>query len=97
MTPAGKILKALKVHPKELLNKSDLYYQENIKGHDFDEEGWIHILRHNPYLIQSPIAVRGHKAVVCKMPTDIYQLMETEECKELLKHEEFVNGETLCS
>ncbi len=90
-----EILKSLKVHPKELLDKSDPYYQENIKGRDFDEEGWIHILRHNPHLIKSPIAVRGHKAVICKMPTDIHQLMDTEECQELLK-EEPVEDESLC-
>lgn len=90
-----EILTALKIDPKELLNKADPYYQENIRGRDFDQESWIHILRRNPGLIQSPIAVRGYKAVICHMPTDIHKLMDADECRELLK-EEPVADESLC-
>jgi arsenate reductase (glutaredoxin) len=90
-----EILAALDIDPKELLNKADPYYQTNIKGREFDQESWIHILRHNPNLIQWPIAVRGYKAVICHMPTDIHQLMDTEECQELLKEEPALD-ESLC-
>lgn len=69
-----RILQALGKHPKELLNKAHPYYQQYIRGRDFDDEGWINVLRHNPEIILAPIAVRGNYAVQCLTPTDIYKL-----------------------
>ena len=68
------ILKSLDMHPKELLNKADPYYQENIRGREFDDEDWLNVLKKNPNLIKSPIAVNGKKAILCQTPTDIYKL-----------------------
>ena len=68
------ILNALDVHPKQLLNKAHPYYQKNIRGREFDKEGWIMVISNNPDLIKSPIAVRGRNAVICNSPTDIYKL-----------------------
>jgi arsenate reductase len=70
------IISALNVHPKELLDKSKAYYQEHIRGREFDEEGWLNIIRRNPDLIKAPIAVRGTRAVLCIQPTEIYKLTE---------------------
>jgi arsenate reductase len=69
-----QILEALDIPPKDLLNKSHPYYQHYIRGRDFDVDGWVNILRHNPEMIKAPIAVRGDKAVQCLTPTDIYKL-----------------------
>ena len=69
-----RILQALECHPKDLLNKAHPYYQMHIRGREFDDESWIKILRFNPDLIRSPIAMRGRKAVVCKTPSDVYRL-----------------------
>ncbi len=71
-----QIIHALDVHPKKLLNKSHPFYQENVRGRDFDEEGWLHIIQFNPSLIKAPIAMRGDKAVLCSTATDVYKLME---------------------
>ncbi len=68
------ILNALNLHPKDILNKSTPYYQEHIRGKEFDDESWVNILRHNSILIKAPIAIRGHRAILCKNPTDIYKL-----------------------
>jgi arsenate reductase len=68
------ILKTLDVHPKELMNKADPYYQANLRGKEFDDEGWLSVLMRNPQLIKSPIAVKGKKIVVCNTPADIYKL-----------------------
>jgi len=68
------ILRSLDVHPKDLLNKAHPYYQENIRGREFDEEDWLTVLANNPDLIKSPIAVRGRRAILCNSPTDIYKL-----------------------
>lgn len=68
------ILNALKLHPKEILNKANPYYQKHIRGKEFDEESWVNILRHNTTLIKAPIAIRGQRAILCSSPTDIYKL-----------------------
>ncbi len=70
------ILKSLGRHPKDLLNKAHPYYQEHIRGREFDEESWINVLQKNPQLLKAPIAVRGNRAIICESPTDIYKLVE---------------------
>ena len=69
-----QILRSLNVHPKELMNKAHPYYQAHIRGREFDHEGWLNILRHNPQIIKAPIAIRGDQAILCTNSTDIYQL-----------------------
>jgi len=68
------ILDALDLHPKEIMNKANPYYQENIRGKEFDEESLLNIISQNPSLIKAPIAMRGRKAILCTNPTDIYKL-----------------------
>lgn len=70
------IMEALNCHPKDLLNKAHPYYQHHIKGREFDEESWVKILRFNPEIIKSPIAMSGRKAVLCNTPSDVYRLVE---------------------
>lgn len=68
------ILQALDMHPKEILNKANPYYQKHIRGKEFDEDSWCNILKYNSTLIKAPIAIRGHRAILCNNPTDIYKL-----------------------
>ncbi|MFT5165632.1 MAG: arsenate reductase [Saprospiraceae bacterium] len=68
------ILNALEMHPKEILNKANPYYQKHLRGKEFDEESWVNILKHNSNLIKAPIAIRGRRAILCNNPTDIYKL-----------------------
>ena len=68
------IIEALGMHPKELMNKADPYYQANIRGKEFDKEGWLSVIMNNPNLIKSPIAIKGKKVMVCSTPADIYKL-----------------------
>lgn len=68
------ILSKLDKSPKQLLDKSNPYYQENIKGRDFDKRDWTYLLMNNLDLIRSPIAVRGEKAMTIDNPTDIFKI-----------------------
>lgn len=70
----GSIINALDMHPKDMLNKCDPYYQEFIRGKEFDLDCWINILKKSPELIKAPIAIRGNKAVLCLTPTDVHKL-----------------------
>ena len=71
-----QIMRSLDLHPKELLNKAHPYYQENIRGREFDDEDWLNIIRYNPDILRAPIAIRGNKAVLCSSATDVYRLMD---------------------
>jgi len=80
-TPSGgtswlQIIRSLDLHPKELLNKAHPDYQKNIRGKEFDEEGWISVIKYNPQMIKCPIAMRGNRVVLCSTPTDIYRLID---------------------
>lgn len=68
------ILTSLDLHPKQLMNKAHPYYQANIRGKEFDEEGWLSVIKKNPQLIKAPIAMKGKRAVLCHTPSDIYRL-----------------------
>jgi len=69
-----QILKRLDVHPKDLMNKAHPYYQEHIRGREFDEDSWLNVLKRNPDLLKAPIAMRGNKAILCQSPTDVLRL-----------------------
>ena len=71
-----QIVSSLNLHPKELMNKAHPYYQANIRGREFDDEDWLNVIRYNPQILKAPIAIRGHKAVLCTSATDIYKLTE---------------------
>ncbi|MEH0155496.1 glutaredoxin [Limibacter armeniacum] len=68
------ILKKLNKTPKELLNKADPFYQQNIRGKEFDSEGWLHVLMKYPFLIRGPIVVWKNKARLVETPTDIMKM-----------------------
>lgn len=73
-TMLREIIERLDMHPKQMLNKAHPYYQQNIKGSEFDDEDWLNVLVRNPQLFRAPIAIKGKRAVFCVSPTDVYKL-----------------------
>lgn len=69
-----QILLSLGLRPKDILDKSQPYYQENLRGREFEDRDWLNVVINNPNLIRSPIAMRGRKAMLLDNPTDIYHL-----------------------
>lgn len=69
-----QILDRLHLEPKQVMDRSSDYYQENIKGHDIDTMGLLEILYHSPDLLAGPIAVHDKKAVLCKSPNDVLKV-----------------------
>lgn len=69
-----QLLAQLDIEPKKLFNKAMPEYVANLKGKEFDDEGWLNILKRNPHLLRAPIAVRGNKAILCESPTDVLRL-----------------------
>lgn len=73
-TMLRQIIERLDMHPKQMLNKAHPYYQQNIRGSEFDDEDWLNVLVRNPQLFRAPIAIKGKRAVFCESPTDVYRL-----------------------
>lgn len=73
-TMLRQIIDRLEMHPKQMLNKSHPYYQEHIRGREFDDEDWLNVLLRNPQLFRAPIAIKGKRAVFCDSPMDVYKL-----------------------
>ncbi len=68
------VFEAIDQDPKRLFNKAHPDYQATIKGKEFDNFDWINIIKRNPHLMKSPIAIRGDRAIVVHTPTDILRL-----------------------
>ncbi len=71
-----QLLGMLQLHHKELLDKSHPFYQTHIQGHDFDQDGWLKMLRQNTFLIKWPILVKGEKAILCTTPESICAILQ---------------------
>jgi len=70
----GMFLDRLRVDGKMLVNKSDPYYQENIRGHELTNDEWYSVLISRPSLLRSPVAMYRNKCVICETPTDVYRV-----------------------
>jgi len=73
-----QVLKQLNLRPKDLLNRAHPYYQMHLRGRDFDAEGWLQVLTHNPGLLKAPIALMGGNAVMCEPASLICTLNEAQ-------------------
>lgn len=71
-----QIIAALDLDPKELFNKAHPYYQEHLRGREFDVDCWIKVIQNNPDILRAPIAIRGRRAILCLNATDILKLTE---------------------
>ncbi|MBP7850118.1 MAG: arsenate reductase (glutaredoxin) [Lentimicrobiaceae bacterium] len=63
-----EILQLLNIPAADLVRTQEDLYRKQLKGKQFTEEEWIRILSSNPNLIQRPIVVKGHKAIVADPP-----------------------------
>ncbi len=69
------ILTKMNISPSNLIRTQEDYYKKELKGKDFPGDEWIRILAENPRLIQRPIIVTEHKAVLGQPPENIDNLL----------------------
>ena len=69
------LLMKLNMKPEEIVRTQEDEYKEKLKGKSFTDEEWITILLENPRLIQRPIVVRNHKAVIGQPLEEIDRLL----------------------
>jgi arsenate reductase len=58
------ILIMLKKKPEEIIRKQEEYFKSELKGKTFSDKEWIKIMIENPKIIQRPIVVKDHLAVI---------------------------------
>jgi len=72
------ILMKLNMNPDEIVRTSEDDFKAKLKGKSFTDEEWITILLENPKLIQRPIVVKNHKAVLAQPVDEIDRLLDAE-------------------
>jgi arsenate reductase len=74
-TMFGIMLDRLNVNGKKVVNKADPQYQVNFKGKELSGDDWHAVIRNNPYLLRSPIAMFRNKVIICETPTDVLKVL----------------------
>jgi len=64
------LLKKLKMEPMDLIRQNEKDYKENFAGKKMTDAGLIKAIVKYPKLLQRPIVVKGHKAIVAR-PADL--------------------------
>ncbi|MBU8881873.1 arsenate reductase (glutaredoxin) [Kaistella sp. DKR-2] len=60
------ILKKLNTDVHGLIRKSDPLYKEKYADKELSDDEWVKILIENPSLIQRPILIKGHIAMIAR-------------------------------
>ncbi len=75
-----QVIEQLNVRPKDLMNRAHPFYQQHVRGRDYDTEGWLHVLARNPQILKAPIALMSGRAVICE-PASMIQTLHEAKCR----------------
>jgi arsenate reductase (glutaredoxin) len=70
-----EIIMKLNLSPFNIVRKQEEQYRKELKGKKFTDIEWIKILVENPKLIERPIVVAKHKAVIAQPPDKADELL----------------------
>jgi arsenate reductase (glutaredoxin) len=70
-----EIFAKMNTGPGSLVRTQEDHYKKHLKGKDISDEEWITILAENPKLIQRPIIVTEHQAILGQPPENIDNLL----------------------
>ena len=60
--------------PKQLVNRADPYYQNNLKKTEYSVESWFYILKNRPSIFINPIVAYHDRVSICLTPNDILKI-----------------------
>ena len=70
------LIEKLGIAPRDLLRKDEQVYRELKLSHrDLTDDELISLMVENPDLIQRPIVVSGNRAVLCRPPENVEDLL----------------------
>jgi arsenate reductase len=77
--PSAAELKAivamLGIRPEELVRKGEEIYKTRFAGETLTDEQWVAAMVRDPILIERPIIVLGHRAVIGRPPETVLALL----------------------
>jgi len=81
--PTVKDLKTLLIKlnfnsPHEIIRQNELIYKKKFKKKNFSNDEWFQIIIENPILIERPIVIKDNKAIICRPPERINELITTD-------------------
>jgi len=59
-----EILLKTNLRPEDLVRTQEAYFKKELKGKNFNRDEWVTIISENPKLLQRPVVVGKHKAVI---------------------------------
>lgn len=65
----------LGLRPDELLRKGEPLFKEKFKGLKLNDHEWIRVMHEHPVLMERPIIVKDHKAVIGRPTENIDDLL----------------------
>lgn len=71
-----EILLKSALKPFQLVRTQEEYYKAYLKGKSFSDEEWVQIFTENPKVLQRPIVVGEHRAVLACPPENIDKLIK---------------------
>ena len=70
------ILKKLSLKPRDILRTSELDYKDNnLKEDDLSDDDLIDYMIKYPKLIERPIVIKGHTAILGRPPENVLELL----------------------
>jgi len=70
------VLKKLSLKPRDILRTSEQDYKDNnLKEDDFSDDDLIDYMIIHPKLIERPIVIKGHRAVLGRPPENVLELI----------------------
>ncbi|MDQ3101837.1 MAG: arsenate reductase (glutaredoxin) [Bacteroidota bacterium] len=69
------LLMKLHIKAEDLVRKSEAIFKGKFKGLEMNEHEWVRIMREYPQLIERPIVMKGHKAVIGRPIDRIKELL----------------------
>ncbi|TFG79188.1 MAG: hypothetical protein E4H26_00475 [Flavobacteriales bacterium] len=73
-TQIAELADKLGIGIADLVNQDHPAYTSKFEPHDFSDDDWIKMIRHNPEIMKQPIALRGNIAILVSTPSDIIKI-----------------------
>ena len=70
-----QIIDVLGIKPIDLIRKGEVEYKENFKGKILTDENWLDAMIEFPKLIERPIVLYKHKAVIGRPPENVHNIL----------------------
>ena len=65
----------LGVPASELVRKNEALYKEKYKGLKLNEHEWVRVMHENPQLMERPVVLKGHTAVIGRPVENVQELI----------------------